>query len=80
MANKIIKEQITIESELWKEFESAAKQKRRNPLKLLADCMRESLEIWEHQKLDADIRKEARKSGYTEEDAVKIVKKYRKES
>ncbi len=74
-----MKEQITIDSELWKEFESAAKQKRRNPLKLLADYMRESLEIWEHQKLDAEIQKEARKSDYTEDDVVELVRQYRTE-
>lgn len=79
MANKIMKEQITIESELWKEFESAAKQKRRNPLKLLADYMRESLEIWEHQKLDTEIQKDAGKSGYAEDDAVELVRQYRAE-
>jgi len=71
-----MKKQITIDSELWQEFELAAKQKRRNPLKLLADYMRESLEIWEHQELDGEIQKEARKSGYTEDDAVELVRQY----
>lgn len=67
-----MKEQITIDAELWREFESAAKQKRRNPLKLLADFMRESLEIWERQKTDREIHNEAQKSGDTEDDAVEL--------
>lgn len=74
-----MKEQITIDTELWQEFESAAKKNRRNPLKLLTDYMRETLQIWEHQKLDREIQKEARKSGYTEDDAVELVRKYRAE-
>lgn len=74
-----MKEQIAIDSELWQEFESSAKKHRRNPLKLLTDYMRESLEIWEHQKLDREIQKEARTSGYSEDDAVDIVKKFRAE-
>ena len=74
-----MKEQITIDGELWKDFESAAKKNRHNPLRLLSDYMRETLEIWEHQKLDREIQKEARKSGYTEADAVDIVKKFRAE-
>ena len=74
-----MKEQITIDAELWKDFATVAKANRQNPLRLLADYMRESLEIWEHQKLDRDIQNDVRKSGYTEEDAVEIVRKYRME-
>ena len=77
--NKVMKEQITIDSELWQEFKSAVRRKRRNPLNLIAAYMRESLEIWEHQKLDREIQKEAQKSQYTKDDAVGIVKKYRAE-
>lgn len=69
-----MKEQITIDSELWRKFESSAKKHRRNPLKLLTDYMRESLEIWEHQTNDREIQREARTSGLTENDAVEISK------
>ena len=69
-----MKEQITIDSELWKEFEMSAKKHRRNPLKLLSDYMRESLEIWEHQKNDRAIQKKAQKNGDTENDAAEISK------
>ena len=74
-----MKEQITIDGELWKDFAAVAKAQRQNPLRLLADYMRESLEIWEHQKLDREIQNDVRKSGYTEDDAVEIVRKYRME-
>lgn len=74
-----MKEQITIDAELWSEFESASKRNRRNPLKLMTDYIRETLEIWEHEKLDREIQKDARKSGYTEDDAVELVRKYRAE-
>ena len=69
-----MKEQITIDSELWKEFETSAKKHRRNPLKLLSDYMREWLETWEHQKNDREIQKEARKNGATENDAADLSK------
>ena len=74
-----MKEQITIDTELWQEFENAAKKHRRNPLKLITEYIRETLEIWEDQKLDKEIQTEAQKSGYTEDDAVDLVKKYRVE-
>ncbi len=67
------------ESPVWQQFESEAKKRRRNPVKLLSDYMRECIEIWEHERLDEEISKEAQKSGYTEDDAVELVKQYRRE-
>lgn len=67
------------DSPVWKQFESEAKKRRRNPVKLLSDYMKECLEIWEHERLDDEISKEAQKSGYTEDDAVELVKQYRRE-
>ncbi len=67
------------DSEIWKEFENEAKKHRRNPVRLLSDYMKECLEIWEHENLDEEIRKEANKSGYTEDDAVELVRQYRRE-
>ena len=74
-----MKEQITLDSELWREFESNAKKHRRNPLKLLTDYMRESLKNWEHQKNDRAIKKEMRKNGDTENDAAHLSKTEREE-
>jgi hypothetical protein len=67
------------ESPVWKQFETEAKKRRRNPVKLLLDLMKEQVEIWEHEKLDDEISKEAQKSGYTEDNAVELVRQYRRE-
>jgi hypothetical protein len=67
------------ESPVWKQFETEAKKRRRNPVKLLLDLIKEQVEIWEHEKLDDEISIEAQKSGYTEDDAVELVKQYRLE-
>jgi hypothetical protein len=67
------------ESPVWKQFETEAKKRRRNPVKLVLDLIKEQVEIWEHEKLDDEIRLDAQKSGYTEDDAVDLVKQYRLE-
>ena len=71
------------ESPLWEEFQKAARQRRRNPVRLLTEYMRECLEIWEDQKLDKEIRRDVQKfaqqSGLREEDAVEFVRQYRRE-
>jgi hypothetical protein len=43
------------------------------------DLIKEQVEIWEHEKLDDEISIDAQKSGYTEDDAVELVKQYRLE-
>lgn len=35
------------ESPIWKEFEAEAKKRRRNPVKLALDLIKEQIEIWE---------------------------------
>jgi hypothetical protein len=45
----------------------------------LTDYMRECLERWEDQQWDEKMRRDARRSGYREEDAVEIVRQYRRE-
>ena len=64
---------------LWKQFEEEARRKRRNPLKLVTEYMKEQLEIWEDEALDREISRDAQKSGYTEDDAVELVRQYRLE-
>lgn len=64
---------------LWDQFQKAARQRRRSPERLLTDYMRERLEIWEDQRLDEEMRRDAQRSGYREEDAVDIVRQYRRE-
>ena len=67
------------DSPVWKQFETEAKKRRRNPVKLVLDLLKEQIEIWEDEALDREISREAQKSGYTEEDAVELVRQYRRE-
>ena len=67
------------DSPLWEEFQKAARKKRRNPVRLLTEYMRECLETWEDQKLDEAIQRDVRRSGFVEEDAVDIVRGHRLE-
>jgi len=67
------------DSPLWKEFQKAARKRRRNPVSLLTEYMRECLEIWDDQKLDEEIQRDARHTGFREGDAVDIVRRHRLE-
>ncbi len=67
------------ESPVWKQFETEAKKRRRNPVRLALDLLKEQIEIWEDEALDREISREAQKSGYTEDDAVELVRQYRRE-
>ena len=67
------------DSPVWKEFETEAKKRRRNPVKLMLDLLKEQMEIWEDESLDREISRDAQKSGYTEDDAVELVRQYRLE-
>lgn len=64
---------------LWDRFQKAAREQGRSPLRLLTHYMREYLEVWEDQQLDQEIRRDVQRSGYPEEDAVDIVRRYRRE-
>jgi hypothetical protein len=68
-----------IQSKLWREFEHYARSKRKQPAKLLAEIIRERLEIAEDVALNEAIRRDVQKSGYRESDAVKIVREHRAE-
>lgn len=63
----------------WEQFEKEARRHKCDAAQLLSQWMQEQMEIWEDQKLDAEIRKDVQKSGYREEDAVEIVRQYREE-
>jgi hypothetical protein len=64
---------------LWAQFQEVARKRGRSPVHLLTNYMRECLETWEDQQLDEEIRRDAQRSGYHEEDAVEIVRQYRRE-
>ena len=64
-------------SSLWEEFQSAARKRRRNPVRLLEDYMRQCLEVWEDRMLDEEPRRDVQRGGHAEEDAVDIVRRHR---
>ncbi len=68
-----------IQSDLWREFEDYARSRRKQPARLLAELMREQLEIAADVALNNEIRRDVQKSGYKEKDAVRIVREYRAE-
>jgi metal-responsive CopG/Arc/MetJ family transcriptional regulator len=71
--------EIQFDSHLWKQFEQVAREQRQNPARLLAQVVREYLEIYEDEKLFQQMQRAVRKSGYKEEDAVKLVRRVRQE-
>jgi hypothetical protein len=68
-----------IQTDLWREFEDYARSRRKQPARLLAEFMREQLEIAADVALNNEIRRDVQKSGYKEKDAVRIVREYRAE-
>jgi len=71
--------EMLIRSELWTNFEKRARKQKKQPSELLAELLREHLETADDIALTEAMRREARKSGYKEGDAVRIVREYRAE-
>lgn len=69
----------SIDAPLWEEFLRAARRQNRNASEELNNFMRECLEIWDDQELDEQIQRDAQATGYQEEDAVELVRRYRKD-
>ena len=69
-----------IRSELWTNFEKQARKQKKQPSDLLAELLREHLEIADDIALTKAMRREAHKSGYKEGDAVRIFREYRAEN
>ncbi|MGB9178523.1 MAG: hypothetical protein WCB68_04685 [Pyrinomonadaceae bacterium] len=72
---------MTVESlmktDLWQEFERRARRERKQPAALLARLLREYLEITDDVRLNEEMRREAQRSRYTADDAVRLVKEHR---
>ena len=68
---------IQINTELWKKFAALAQQQRKRPNRLLEKLVAEYLEIQRGLQLDEAIRKQAKRSGIDESNAVELVKRYR---
>jgi hypothetical protein len=71
--------EMLIRSELWTNFEKRARKQKKQPSELLAELQREHLETAEDIALTEAMHREARKSGYQERDAVRVVREYRAE-
>lgn len=71
---------LSLDSALWERFEEAARKRRRDPVRLLKELMKEHLELWEDKKLDRQVRKAALRSGRPEEEAVDLVRRHRSSS
>ena len=69
------------ESKEWLAFEKAARERDFDPVELVFDFMRESIEVWEGEELHEAIRQDVQK--YIEEhgdvDPVEFVKQVRRE-
>ena len=74
-----MKNELVLDLTTLMEFQKEAKKRRRNPGNLLTEWMREQLEIWEDEKLDQEIKRDAQRSGYTEDDVVELVRQHRRE-
>ncbi len=70
---------IEIDDALWARLSVVARRERKTPRGFVRALIQESLEADLDRKLDAAIAKEARRSGYREEDAVPLVRQYRKQ-
>lgn len=66
-------------TELWQEFEMAAKAEKENPIEILTELLRDYVESRSDSVLFDKIAEEGFNSEYTEDDAVEIVRRARLE-
>lgn len=77
MSSRTLTIDTLIQSDLWREFEKTARDKRRRPVELLADVIADFLATQAGTALFDDIEHDLRSTGYTEDDAMALVKAYR---
>jgi hypothetical protein len=77
MSSKSLTIDTLIQSNLWREFEKTARDKRRRPVELLADVIADFLETQEGTAIFDDIKGDLTNTDYTEDDAVELVRAYR---
>ena len=68
-----------VDPSIWEQFKEEALKRHQNAVDLVTDYIKECLDIWEDEALDAEIGKHALRSDYDEEDAIKLVRQYRRE-
>jgi hypothetical protein len=64
-------------TDLWAAFENQARAEQKKPAEILAELLREYLEISADLKLNESMRRDAQKSGLRESDAVRLVREHR---
>jgi hypothetical protein len=74
-----MKNELVLNLTILEEFQKQAKRERQNPAELLTEYMQECIDSWEFNRLFKGLRRDLRKSGYEEEDAVELVRKFRRE-
>ena len=74
-----MEQEIKLDAQLREQLDQAAREQRRNPARLLQEIVREYLDIYEDEKLFRQMQRDARRSGYREEDAVDLVRQVRQE-
>ena len=74
-----MEQEIKLDPQLQAQLTEAAREQRRSPARLLQEVVREYLEIYEDEKLFCQMQREARRSGYREEDAVDLVRQVRRQ-
>ena len=68
-----------LESPVWKQYEEEARRQGEDPVDLVTKYMNGCLEVWEDEALGEEISRDAQKNGYTEDDALGIVRQHRQE-
>ncbi|MDQ3754008.1 MAG: hypothetical protein M3371_04680 [Acidobacteriota bacterium] len=66
-----------LKTKLWHSFEQQTRARRKQPADVLAELMRDYLETAEDVEFNEAMRRDARKSGLREADAVRLVREYR---
>jgi hypothetical protein len=66
-------------TDLWREFEAAARAEKQKPISVLTELMSDYIESRADSALFDEIAEEGGKSGYTEDDAVDLVRRARLE-
>ena len=70
---------IEIDEALWAKLSTAARREGKTPGRLVQRLIQDFLEAEVDRKMDAAIAREARRTGYREEDAVPLVREYRRQ-
>ncbi|GEM_PF-2245669 len=70
---------VEINGSLWTKLSSAASRSGQTPESVLRGLIRDYLETEADRTLDAALAKDVLSSGYREEDAVRVVREYRKQ-